>query len=216
MRFDTACFETLFWCAILLTDSINPAGRASTTPVVGVNMVNPDFPTALLAFSRTAPTARGGGGRGRTRPPPLLGRQSPPPAGDGDGSGRWSADEGAARALDDGRRHLRAGRDQEQAGHRSLQHLCRDRPRLMLPFCGSVGTFDARLLADREPDDALGLTAMAAEVLADARTGVKGRHALVGMLRQSVFGRLTGHEKVYGARRLRHDQLRPLPPPSPA
>ena len=68
--------------------------------------------------------------------------------------------------------------------------------RRMLPFCGSVGTSDARLLADREPDDALGLTAMAAEVLADARTGVKGRHALVGMLRQSVFGRLTGHEKV--------------------
>ena len=70
MRFDTACLETLLWCAILVTDSINPAGRASTAPVVGVNMVNPDFPTALLAFSRTAPTAQGSGGRGRTQTPP--------------------------------------------------------------------------------------------------------------------------------------------------
>ena len=77
--------------------------------------------------------------------------------------------------------------------------------RLMLHFCGSVVTSDAGLLAYRELDDALGLTMMAGERLADARTGRNGRHALVGLLRQSVFGRLAGYEDVNDAERLRHD-----------
>jgi Transposase DDE domain group 1 len=77
--------------------------------------------------------------------------------------------------------------------------------RLTLQFCGSVVTSDAGLLAYRELDDALGLTTMAGERLAEARTGNNGRHALVGMLRQSVFGRLAGYEDVNDAERLRHD-----------
>ena len=58
--------------------------------------------------------------------------------------------------------------------------------RLMLQFRGSVVTSDAGLLAYRELDDAHGLTAMPGETLAGARTGRNGRHALVGLLRQSV------------------------------
>jgi Transposase DDE domain group 1 len=77
--------------------------------------------------------------------------------------------------------------------------------RLMLQFRGSVVTSDAGLLAYRELDDALGLTTIAGERLADARTGRNGRHALVGLLRQSVFGRLAGYEDVNDAERLRHD-----------
>src|SRR6201982_72065 len=77
--------------------------------------------------------------------------------------------------------------------------------RLMLQFRGSGVTSDAGLLAYRELDDALGLTTVAGEMLADARTGTNGRHALVGLFRQSVFGRLAGYEDVNDAERLRHD-----------
>ena len=42
-------------------------------------------------------------------------------------------------------------------------------------------------------------------MLADTRTGKNGRHALVGLLRQSLFGRLAGYEDVNDADRLRHD-----------
>ena len=77
--------------------------------------------------------------------------------------------------------------------------------RLMVQFRGCVVTSDAGLLAYRELDDALGLSAVAGETLADARTGKNGHHALVGLLRQSVFGRLAGYEDVNDAERLRHD-----------
>ena len=62
--------------------------------------------------------------------------------------------------------------------------------RLTLQFRGSVITSDGGLLEYRELDDALGLSTTAGEMLADAPTGRNGRHALVGLLRQSVFGRL--------------------------
>jgi Transposase DDE domain group 1 len=46
---------------------------------------------------------------------------------------------------------------------------------------------------------------MAGEMLADARIGRNGRHALAELFRQSVFGRLAGYEDVNDAGRLRHD-----------
>src|SRR3954469_13514057 len=77
--------------------------------------------------------------------------------------------------------------------------------RLTLQFRGSVVTSDAGLLAYRELDDALGLSAMAGEMLADARTG-KNRHTrLLVFRRRPVFGRLAGYEDVNDAERLRYD-----------
>jgi hypothetical protein len=82
--------------------------------------------------------------------------------------------------------------------------------RVMLQFRGSVVTSDAGLLAYRELDDALGSTEAAGEVLADARTGKNGRHALVGLLRQAVFDRLAGYEPA-GLRGLCRNQVHKLP-----
>ncbi len=61
------------------------------------------------------------------------------------------------------------------------------------------------MLVSRELDDALSLTAAAADLLQDSRHGRNGWHDLVGMLRQAVFGRLAGHEDVNDAERLAHD-----------
>jgi hypothetical protein len=57
----------------------------------------------------------------------------------------------------------------------------------------------------RELNDAVGLTDIGAEMIADTRTGKNGRHRLAGLLRQSVFGRLAGYEDVNDADRLRRD-----------
>ena len=77
--------------------------------------------------------------------------------------------------------------------------------RLKLEFHGSRVTSDAGLLAYRELDDALGLTALAGGVLADSRTGRNGWHGIVSLLRQSVYGRLAGYEDVNDADRLGRD-----------
>src|SRR4051812_370149 len=76
-------------------------------------------------------------------------------------------------------------------------------PRLKLEFHGSKVTSDAGLLPFRDLDDALGLTDLAGDVLAETRTGQNSRHALIAQLRQSVFGRLA--EDVNDADRLAHD-----------
>src|SRR6266581_6648792 len=77
--------------------------------------------------------------------------------------------------------------------------------RLMLQFRGSVITCDGGLLAYRELDDALALTTSGGERLAETRTGKNRRHLFVGLLRQSVFGRLAGYEDVNDAERLCRD-----------
>jgi len=75
----------------------------------------------------------------------------------------------------------------------------------MVQFRGSMVISDAGPLAYRELDDVLGLSATTSETLAEVRTGKNGRHALAGLFRQSVFGRLAGYEDVNDAERLRHD-----------
>ena len=95
-------------------------------------------------------------------------------------------------------------RNPEGESDRSPLRPCFDR-RLKLEFHGSRVTSDAGLLAYRELDDALGLTVLASDVLADSRTGKNGWHGVVGLPRQSVFGRLAGYEDVNDADRLGRD-----------
>ncbi len=64
--------------------------------------------------------------------------------------------------------------------------------RLKLEFHGSDISSDGGLLPYRELDDGLGLTELGGEVLSETRRGKNTRHLLVGLLRQSVFGRLAG------------------------
>ena len=71
--------------------------------------------------------------------------------------------------------------------------------RLKLEFHGASVTSDAGLLAYRELDDALGLMGIEGQYLVDGRTGRNGRHDLVGVLRQSVSGRLAEFEDVNDA-----------------
>ena len=77
--------------------------------------------------------------------------------------------------------------------------------RLKLEFHGARITSDGGLLAYRELDDALGLTATAASALAEGRRGKNIRHRLLGLLRQAVYGRLAGYEDVNDAERLARD-----------
>ncbi len=77
--------------------------------------------------------------------------------------------------------------------------------RIKLEFHGARITSDGALLAYRELDDALGLTAMAASLLSENRRGRNTRHRLLGLLRQAVYGRLAGYEDLNDAARLARD-----------
>ncbi len=90
-----------------------------------------------------------------------------------------------------------------ESGFLRLQFDCSVR----LAFHGSSISSDGGLLLHRELDDALGLTDMAAESIADPRTGKNGCHGLARFLRQSVFSRLAGCEDVNDADRLCRDPV---------
>jgi CBS domain-containing protein len=77
--------------------------------------------------------------------------------------------------------------------------------RIELEFHGARITSDGGLLAYGELDDALGLIDLATAALSDGRRGRNTRHRLAGCLRQSMFGRLAGHEDVNDAGRLVRD-----------
>jgi hypothetical protein len=76
---------------------------------------------------------------------------------------------------------------------------------LKLKFLGSQVTTDAGLLAYRELDDKLGLTVLGADSLQDSRLGRNKQHALLPLLRQSIYTRLAGYEDVNDAERLSID-----------
>jgi hypothetical protein len=77
--------------------------------------------------------------------------------------------------------------------------------RIKLAFHGAKITSDGGLLAYRELDDALDLTAMGVSALAEGRRGKNIRHRLLGLLRQAVYGRVAGYEDVNDAERLARD-----------
>ena len=80
--------------------------------------------------------------------------------------------------------------------------------RLKLEFHGARVSSDAGLLAYRELDEVLGLTAQAGRMLSDSRRGKNTCHSLTGLLRQSVCGRLAGYEDTNDAGRLRGTPVR--------
>ena len=74
---------------------------------------------------------------------------------------------------------------------------------IRLEFHGTNVTSDAGLLAYRELDEALGLTADVDELrIHDPRTGQNTQHSVTAMIRQSVYSRLAGYEDTNDAERL--------------
>ena len=66
---------------------------------------------------------------------------------------------------------------------------------MRLEFHGSKISSDGGLLLYRELDEALGVFNKTVRFLRDTRKDKKGVHTLMGLLRRSVFGRLTGYER---------------------
>ena len=63
--------------------------------------------------------------------------------------------------------------------------------KLKLQFHGTKITTDAGLLAFRDLDEAFLLTEKGSTLLSDCQRGKNTQHAMLAMLRQSVFGRLS-------------------------
>ena len=79
--------------------------------------------------------------------------------------------------------------------------------RVRLEFHGSRISSDGGLLLFRELYEVLGLHDSAGGLPRDTRTGHNRLHSLVGLLRQSVFGRLAGYDDVNDADRLARDPV---------
>lgn len=79
--------------------------------------------------------------------------------------------------------------------------------RVRLEFHDSKISSDGGLLLFRELDEVLGLHDIAGGLQRDTRTGHNRLHSLVGLLRQSVFGRLAGYDNVNDAHRLAFDPV---------
>jgi len=77
--------------------------------------------------------------------------------------------------------------------------------RLRLEFQGDRITSDGGLLVFRELDEALVLTEKAPNYLRDTRGGRNVQHAIVPLMRQSVYSRLAGYEDTNDAVRLARD-----------
>lgn len=76
-----------------------------------------------------------------------------------------------------------------------------------LEFHGATVSSDGGLLAYRDVDDALDLTAAAGAMLKEWRTGTNVRHSMTALLRQSIYGRLAGYDDLNDADRLAVDPV---------